>query len=184
MSQESIALDPELREFRENMREKGIAVLRRLGNGGFGEIFIGRTEKDYAGRYVAIKRVVKERAVSSEADALDKYVARVHSQTNLVTVLGNWVFPNGELCYTMELADEANQKKPVERGASLDGYTPDTLLARREAAGSAFSLVEIDGFVQGLLAALALLEKLQLVHRDIKLPNIFFFSQQPVLGDL
>lgn len=184
MPKENNASEVELQSFRENLQRRGITLLKRLDGGGFGDIFIGKPSNDFAGRYVAIKRVVKDRAMAIEAEAIWEYMQRHRGQTNLITVFNNWVIGEGELCYTMELADDAVRREPVPPGGDLAGYSPDTLLARREVFGSAFPLEEIDGYVQGLLAALTQLERLQLVHRDIKLPNILFLGQQPVLGDL
>ena len=184
MSKGNNASDVELQNFREDLQRRGITLLKRLDGGGFGDIFIGKPSNDFAGRYMAIKRVVKDRAMALEAEAIWEYMQRHRGQTNLITVFNNWVIGEGELCYTMELADDAVRREPVPPGGDLAGYSPDTLLARREVFGSAFPLEEIDGYVQGLLAGLAQLERLQLVHRDIKLPNILFLGQQPVLGDL
>ncbi|MBR4125641.1 MAG: hypothetical protein IKR13_05510, partial [Victivallales bacterium] len=173
----------ELEEFRQELQERGITLLSHLGSGGFGHIFIGQT-REFAGRYVAIKRVTGEDAKTVEAEALAVYMQHHHAQTNLVTVFNNWIGKDGSLCYTMDLADDAIRGEPRTPADGLAGYTPDTLLARRERPGYEFSLEVIDGLVTGLLNGLEALERMRLVHRDIKLPNILFLGGQPVLGDL
>jgi serine/threonine protein kinase len=161
----------------------GYRLIRFLGRGGFGEVWLCRSEA--MGGYHAMKLIAGDNAslLDKEYHALALYrkeAARLRSP-HLVPIEH---INRNESClfYVMPLADGVSAGDPLE-----SGWQPLSLAAMIETRRSArawFSIEEISALMVPLLQALQTLTDAGLVHRDVKPDNILFFNGQPCLGDI
>lgn len=178
-------------------------LLRCIGSGSYGEVWLARTT---LGTCRAVKLVYRSdfeeaRPYEREYSGIRKYEPISRSHEGFVDVLQ--VGRNdaeGYFYYVMELADsvkaevgrqqaEVGEQKMADRGRCLeDGnaeldYTPLTLSAERRRRGR---LPARECVVLGvsLSAALAELHRAGLIHRDIKPANIIFVHGVAKLADI
>ena len=161
----------------------GYRLVRFLGRGGFGEVWLCRSGA--TGSHHAIKFVS-----GADLELLEK---EHHSLTLYRAAAGRLRSPHlvpiehinrhgGGLYYVMPLADGVTATDP----ASPD-WQPLSLAALIEARATApawFSSREIIALILPILDALQTLSDAGLVHRDVKPENILFFNGSPCLGDI
>ena len=184
-------------------------MLRRIGSGSYGEVWLAR---NVLGQCRAVKIIYRARFVDSrpferEFEGIQRFepISRSHpSQLHILHVGKNDAA--GCFYYVMELADNAEgEKEKGGKGAeenkpsapapsplfpfsppplfSPASYTPHTLRHDLEQ----HSRLPIPDCVQiglSLATALAHLHEQGLVHRDIKPSNIIFVNGVPKLGDI
>ena len=161
----------------------GYRLIRFLGRGGFGEVWLCRSEA--MGDYRALKWIP-----ATNADRLEKeYESLLHFRNaaarlrspHLVSI--EHVNRNeAGLYYVMPLADGLTTEDPSD-----PAWLPLSLTAKIHAQAEKpqwFASREIVGQILPVLEALQTLSDAGLVHRDVKPENILFFNGQPCLGDI
>jgi serine/threonine protein kinase len=161
----------------------GYRLIRFLGRGGFGEVWLCRSEA--MGDYRALKWIP-----ATNSDRLEKeYESLLHYRKaaaglrspHLVAI--EHVNRNAEgLYYVMPLADGYTANDPSD-----PEWQPLCLAAKihaRTAEPRWFSSGEIITLIQPILEGLQTLSDAGLVHRDVKPENILFFNGTPCLGDI
>jgi WD40 repeat protein len=160
----------------------GHTLLRRIGQGSYGEVWLGRDE---AGAYHAVKVVYRgtfehDRPFEREFSGIQKFepVSRTHSsQVGILQVGRN---PDaGYFYYVMELADDEVTGQQIQP----DGYVPRTIKSELKKRGRLLFQECLDiGLC--LTTALEHLHKHGLIHRDIKPSNIIYVNGVPKLADI
>ncbi len=161
----------------------GYRLIRFLGQGGFGEVWLCRSES--MGDYRALKFIP-----TSHADRLEKeYEALLHFRKaaarlrspHLVAIehVGH---SDAGLYYVMPLADGSGVADPADPAWMPVSLT--TMIQGRSEMPTWFSSQEIIALILPILEALQTLSDAGLVHRDVKPENILFFNGQPCLGDI
>jgi serine/threonine protein kinase len=161
----------------------GYRLVRFLGRGGFGEVWLCQSEA--MGSYHALKFIARANHEVSEREyqALTLYrtASGMLRSPHLVPI--EHINRNATgLYYVMPLADGIVAGDPVD-----PAWQPLSLAARihAQAAHPAwFSSAEITATLCPLLHALQTLSDAGLVHRDVKPENILFLNGQPCLGDI
>jgi serine/threonine protein kinase/formylglycine-generating enzyme required for sulfatase activity len=155
-------------------------VLRVIGRGAYGEIWLART---LTGAWRAVKVVYRrtfenERAFEREFQGMSSFepISRAHDGFVDILHVGQ---TSEYLYYTMELADDC------ARGREIDpaNYQPHTLksdLDRRQR----FSAAETIALGLSLTKALEALHARGFAHRDIKPANIIFIDGVAKLADI
>ncbi len=161
----------------------GYRLVRPLGRGGFGEVWLCRSES--MGDHRALKFIP-----SGNSEHLEKeYEALLHYRKAAARLRSPHLVPiehvnrnDAGLYYVMPLADGIGAAEPTDpawQPASLA-----ILLHDRTNAAAWFSSHEIIGLLLPVLEALQTLSDAGLVHRDVKPENIMLFHGQPCLGDI
>lgn len=161
----------------------GYRLIRFLGRGGFGEVWLCRSES--MGGYHALKFIS-----GSDPDLLEKEhhslglyrsaAARLRSP-HLVPIEHINRHTAG-LYYVMPLADGITGADPTD--IAWQPLSLASLIEARARAATWFSSREIIGLIRPILDALQTLSDAGLVHRDVKPENILFFNGSPCLGDI
>jgi serine/threonine protein kinase len=161
----------------------GYRLIRLLGRGGFGEVWLCRSEA--MGDYRALKWIpsIRPELLEKEYQSLLHYrnaAARLRSP-HLVAI--EHVNRNeAGLYYVMPLADGLAEGEPAD--LAWQPLTLATLVDARFSAPAWFSSGEITAILMPVLHALQTLCDAGLVHRDVKPENILFFNGRPCLGDI
>lgn len=171
-------------------------VLRRIGKGSYGEVWLAR---NVLGCYRAVKVISRQDFRSDapferEFSGILKYepVSRAHPGHVDILQVGR-DDSAGCFYYVMELADDASGAHPhLLRPASapdepapdwLASYEPRTLKTEMQRQGR-LPVAECLELGLALANALHHLHQHGLVHRDIKPANVIFIGGQPELADL
>ena len=157
-------------------------LLRRIGSGGFGDVFLARNLADNI--FCAVKIVKITGGISRELGALKKYkaIAEKLQGTNIVGI-GDIAGADDKLCYSMPLADGVDMSISPE-DESWRPKSLQTVIDERRNADKWFSRDEIAELFLPIITAADALGKAGMLHRDIKPQNILFFCGKPVLGDI
>ncbi len=161
-------------------------MLRKIGGGAYGEIWLGR---GVTGAFRAVKVVWREdfedeRGFEREFDGILKFEPISRSHPGLVNVLhvGRGTAECGAFYYyVMELGDDLHdggRVNPVE-------YQPRTL--RPDARGAEATRVDVDEVIDIGLRLAEALEHLHghgLAHRDVKPSNVIFVNGHAKLADI
>jgi serine/threonine protein kinase len=161
----------------------GYRLIRFLGRGGFGEVWLCRSEA--MGDYRALKWIP-----SSNSGRQDKeYQALLHYRQAAAALRSPCLLPiehvgriETGLYYVMPLADGVQDLDPAD-----PEWTPMSLATKLQArieAPAWFSSAEVIGLIAPVLEGLRVLTGAGLVHRDVKPDNILFFHGKACLGDI
>lgn len=161
----------------------GYRILRRIGAGGFGEIWI--CETDVPGELRALKFIpaADDGRLDKEYHALGLYwnaAARLQSPA-LMPIEHASLLAEG-LFYIMPLADGLTRVPP-----SSPEWQPKTLsavIAQQKTEAVWFSSRQLEDWINPILTGLQLLSDAGLVHRDVKPDNILFLNGSPCLSDI
>jgi eukaryotic-like serine/threonine-protein kinase len=155
-------------------------LLRVIGRGAYGEIWLART---VTGAFRAVKVVYRstfesERAFLREFEGMSAFepISRAHAGFMNILHVGRTA---GYLYYTMELADDQLAGRRID----IVSYEPRTLkidLARHKRLSADDSI----RLGLSLTEALEALHARGLTHRDIKPSNIIFIEGVPKLADI
>jgi eukaryotic-like serine/threonine-protein kinase len=160
----------------------GHRLLRHIGTGAYGEVWLGQDE---LGNYHAVKLVRRSRFADKapferEYRGLLQYTPISRTHHGLVHIL-NVGRDNaaGAFFYVMELADCVNCGRDIDP----ERYVPSTLEQALTVHGR-LPLKEVLGLGIELCEALGYLHSKQLIHRDIKPPNIVYVNGVAKLADV
>ena len=178
-------------------------ILRCIGRGGYGEVWLGRNT---LGSFRAVKVIYRdsfdsERPYLREFAGIRQYepVSSHESQVRVYHVGQNEV--EGYFYYVMDLADDASlaarsaesatpeqsveaMAPPDSRSVGHEHYVPATLSLRLLEQGGRLPVEECLPIAIALASALSHLHQHRLVHRDIKPSNIIFVNGRPKLADI
>lgn len=180
----------------------GFELIKSLGCGTFGEVWLGRHE---SGFYRAVKIVRRKsdgqaREVEKELSGLQHYLDEIPvGEPRQLSIL-----PIGEVeggrefysplvggdgfCYLMELADDLERGEANVPGFQPDSYRPKTLKAVLDEARSRDRVPlaprEVVRLGIQLVEAVAGLHSRGLIHRDIKPGNVIYVRGWPKLADI
>jgi serine/threonine protein kinase len=161
----------------------GYRTLRQIGSGGFGEIWICRSEA--LGDLRALKFIPSSRAgcLDKEFHALGLYrnaASRLRSPSLMPVEHANLL--SDGLFYVMPLADGISPGSPLDE--DWQPKTLSALLALQKAEPGWFSSGQVKDWMTLILEGLQLLSDAGLVHRDVKPDNILFLNGTPCLSDI
>jgi WD40 repeat protein len=157
-------------------------LLRRIGRGSYGEVWLARNT---LGMYRAVKIVYRkwfkdQRPYERELSGIRRFEPLSRSHEGFVDVLQVGI--NEELgCfyYVMELGDDLDSEQAIDP----ENYSPRTLSKEIARRGN-LSLEQCLQLGLALSDGLAQLHRHSLVHRDIKPSNIIFINGVPKLADI
>jgi WD40 repeat protein len=157
-------------------------LLRRIGRGSYGEVWLARTT---TGMYRAVKIVYRnafeqQRPFERELSGIRKFEPISRSHEGFIDVLHVGINEEqGYFFYVMELGDDRASGQNIDPA----NYSPKTLSGEIALHGK---LPFQDCLELGLALSLALAElhKHGLVHRDVKPSNIIFVNGVPKLADI
>jgi formylglycine-generating enzyme required for sulfatase activity/serine/threonine protein kinase len=140
-------------------------LIRKLGEGGFGEVWLGQDFNGSSPREVAVKMPLKSEI---DLNALLQEAASwmlVPDHPNVLKFLAARVF-NGQIVL-------------------VSGYTPDGSLEDwlRRNGGRASSVESAVEMTLGILAGLEHLHKRNIIHGDVKPDNVMLLGETPRLAD-
>jgi serine/threonine protein kinase len=161
----------------------GYRLIRFLGRGGFGEVWLCQSES--IGDFRALKFIP-----DTDSDRLDKeFQALLHYRKAAARLRSPHLLPiehvnriDAGLYYVMPLADGSGASEPADPAWQPTSLA--TLIHDRVSAAAWFSSREIISLLLPVLEALQTLSDASLVHRDVKPENILLFHGQPCLGDI
>jgi len=145
----------------------GLTMLRRIGGGGAGNIFM---VQDITGKILALK-VITPRWQSSELQAVT-VLRELPAHPAVTQIYQTGQLTDGSFFYTMELADNAGR---------FQQYIPDTL-AQRIGCGT-LSAIDVLSILRTVTSGVQHLHAHKLFHGDIKPENIIFINGQAKISD-
>ncbi len=156
-------------------------LVRCLGAGAFGEVWLAKNRA--LGKYRAVKivRIRNKNLFEREFKGLQRYepVSRTHPSLLSVLHVGkNDDKADGYLYYIMDLADD----RDASREFDPHRYEPKTLAGELNLR-KRLPLQECVAIARELTSALRHLHNHDLLHRDIKPANIVFHQGHPKLAD-
>src|SRR6058998_3158586 len=157
-------------------------LLRRIGGGSYGEVWLGR---NVMGAHRAIKIIYRKtfadaRPFEREFAGLKRFEPISRSHPGWVSILHVGRDEEaGFFYYVMEAADD------IARGQAINAedYAPKTLASELAKRGR-LPLDECLRLGMSLAAALGQLHSHGLIHRDVKPSNIIFVNAVPKLADI
>jgi serine/threonine protein kinase len=157
-------------------------LLRQIGKGGFGQVWLARTVTE---GFRALKIIDRSTFGNSgiftkEFEALKTFESLSGRHEGLVNVLHvGRNDPEGYYYYVMELADDCVAATEIDPAT----YTPRTLKADLNKF-KRLGLLECLRIGTALAGALEYLHEHGLIHRDIKPANVIFVDGKPKLADI
>jgi len=160
----------------------GYSLIRKIGEGGFGEVWLSKSET--TGAWKALKWISKasHRHLEQELAALSRYSKAISgARSPHLVPIEHVRLLDEALIYVMPLADGFDGLDPED--PAWEPVTLSAIMARHTDSGSWFSLDEIKLFFDGVLQGASLVAQAGLQHRDIKPENVLFIGGEPALGD-
>ena len=158
-------------------------LLRRIGKGAYGEVWLAR---NVMGAWRAVKVVWRARFDSGrpyerEFEGIRKFepVSRRHdSQVDILHVGRSDT--DGYFYYVMELGDDQRTGQEIDEA----GYEPRTLRSEMKLRGGRLPAADCVEIGIALCQALEHLHEHGLIHRDVKPSNVIFVHARPKLADI
>lgn len=159
---------------------EGYQILREIGQGGYGVVYMVKTDAD---QYEALKVVSRdqfenETPFNREISAIRKYKKVCDRHPALIQIF-HVKKDEDRFFYVMPLADPVGGI-PID---DIPAYTPDTL-DRRLARRNRMPIETSIHCACHLLDGLQELHRAKLIHRDIKPSNVIFIHGKAVLSDI
>lgn len=160
----------------------GYELIRKIGEGGFGEVWLARS--DATGAWKALKWIPASlhRHFAQELSALRMYVNTISSlrSPHLVPIEHVRISEQG-LSYVMPLADGNEVTSPED--PAWEPLTLALILTRHREAGTWFTSEEIRTITNEILLGAQTIADAGLVHRDIKPENVLILGGRACLAD-
>ncbi len=153
----------------------GFALVRRLGVGGFGQVWLARST---TGVYRAVKFLPKGSLTDIEFSGIRTYEVHARGHAHLISILHVGETPDW-LYYVMELADGYKTAPTFQ----VDDYEPRTLESDLRRSGR-LNLDDAIVVTRQILAGLEHLHRHELLHRDIKPANVVYVDGVVKLADI
>lgn len=161
----------------------GYRLIRPIGIGGFGEVWLCRAEATGEWRALKFVPALASRHLVRELEALISYRAvAVKLQCPSLLPIEHINRNEHGLYYVMPLADGLHGDDPC--AGSWQPKTLAALIEDRRSAPVWFSAQEVLEMIVPLLHAVQRLSDAGIVHRDIKPENILVVGGQPALADI
>ena len=161
----------------------GYRTIRLIGSGGFGAVWLCRSEAVGDLRALKFVPILDEGRHDREFEALTRYRQSANQLRSPAIIPIEHVNRREDgLFYIMPLSDGYGAADPLH----LD-WRPTTLTAVLEGCRSAeawLSVEQVRAYLTPVLEALQLLSDAGLVHRDVKPDNILFVNNVPCLADI
>ena len=161
----------------------GYQLIRFLGRGGFGEVWLCRSVS--MSDYRALKFIPTNRADLFEKE----YAALVHYRNAAAQLRSPQLVSiehvnrnDAGLYYIMPLADGCEEIDPSN--PRWEPLCLGRILLERRSSGTWFTSRQVVDLIQPILIALQTLSDACLVHRDVKPENILIFDGKPCLADI
>lgn len=156
-------------------------LLRKIGEGGFGEVFLAQNGVSY----FALKLIPSNKS-EREIKALESYLKLTkRDNANIVEIL-DWGTLNDYFYYVMPLADPMESSKSFAfEDVRWTEKSLSRLIEERSENPNAgwFSKDEISSTISNIIDAADFVNKSGFVHRDIKPSNVLFFGGKARLAD-
>ncbi|MDA1048293.1 MAG: TIR domain-containing protein [Verrucomicrobia bacterium] len=163
----------------------GFRLLRCIGKGGYGEVWLARSEKRSGLVAIKLIRVDDEEASIREMNALRCYrEVFFKNEVSGIIVISRIGRTKNHLWYIMPLADGVENDSP--EAPKWKPLTLTRFLNQRKQSDDThwFGSGEIINIIIPLVQAVEVLAAKGLSHRDIKPDNVLFFNGVPHLGDI
>ena len=165
----------------ENERIAHFKILREIGRGGFGTVYLAYDED--INEHVALKKIENFSERRHERRGLLYYKKNRENfrYENIISIIET-IKIGSDMYYSMPIADGMGGVNCAETN-----YVPKTLelviKERLKQGGGWFSEDEILDIIIPIARALATVDKCGLKHRDVKPANIIFVKGKPMLSD-
>ncbi len=173
---------PENSKTREAPQIPDHSLVRRIGVGSYGEVWLAR---NVMGTYRAVKIIHRknfseERPFAREFEGIQRFepISRHHPGLVAILHIGKNE-SSGYFYYVMEVADDLVSGPAVDPAT----YTVKTLSSTLDRGGR-LPLPECFGISLALVSALEYIHDHGLIHRDIKPSNIIFVNGAPKFADI
>ena len=161
----------------------GYRTIRLIGSGGFGAVWLCRSEAVGDLRALKFVPILDEGRHDREFEALTRYRQSANQLRSPAIIPIEHVNRRDDgLFYIMPLCDGYGSEDPAH-----PDWRPTTLTAVLEGCRSAevwLSAEQVLAYASPILKALQLLSDAGLVHRDVKPDNILFVNNVPCLADI
>jgi serine/threonine protein kinase len=161
----------------------GYRLIRPIGSGGFGEVWL--CQSDAVGDFRALKFIPATSTghLEKEFDSICKYrAAATQLRSPSLMPIEHVNRRSDGLFYIMPLSDGYGVQDPTHE--EWHPLTMAAILEGRRRESTWFTSEEIRNLITPILQALQLLSDAGLVHRDVKPENILFVNSLPCLGDI
>jgi serine/threonine protein kinase len=153
----------------------GNCLIRRIGRGGFGEVWL--TKNEFTGIYQAVKLISTSDFdyLDVELEALKVYSMKTYElQSEYLLEIFNVNMENDFLYYFMPLSAGVNNVDPSD--PAWEPMTMESMIQKKLASRVWFSWHDIVMILQDVVAGVKELKKVGLNHGDIKPSNILFYE--------